>query len=334
MDIVLTHATALRVMRSRRFPVLPATCSSRLPDKMPSPEDVEQLKRFVPELGEVEGPVGVLVSTKVATHESRGVVAHVCSATLPKKALVEVMPGIRCVSPAMLAVLMAERLTDLELQLLLSELMGLFSPNDDFELGLRQRREPLLTPDELRRFLDVMGPARGTARVRRALEHAPVLAASPLEAKLFLRATYPFSKGGYRMGEVVLNDPVEVERITCHCDSLQRRMPDLLFKHGNAGVCLDYMGSWHVSPEGARRDAERRNELLAAGFKTYEIYKDEYDNLDYMDSLMAKIRNELGLPNMKSSRERKVARRLARRELWAALEGVDFLSWETRLDLR
>ncbi len=218
--------------------------------------------------------------------------------------------------------------------MLLAELMGLFAPSDDFDLGLRQRKDPLETPDGLARFLDLMGAVRGTALVRRALAFAPVLAASPLEAKLYLRVTYPFSQGGYRMGEIVLNDPVEVHRLTCRCSSLRRRKPDLLFKHGDAGVCLDYMGAWHDNPDSIRRDTERRNELLAAGFKPYEIFKEKYDDLDYMDSLMAEIREELGLPRIKSGKERKLARRQARLRLWAELESIDLLSWEMRPDLR
>ncbi len=335
MDIVLTHATALRLIRGRRFPKVSAgTCPSRLPDKMPSPSEAAELKRLLPELDEAEGPVSVLVSRKAALHASDVFAPRVWSAPLPKDALVQLAPGVRCVTPPMLAVLLTPRLNDLELQMLLSELMGLFAPSDDYETGLWQRREPLVTPSGLARFLDSMGPARGTARVRRALEKAPVAAASPLEAKLYLRATYPFSQGGYRMGEVVLNDPVEVRRLTCRCDALRRRKPDLLFRHGDACACLEYMGAWHDSAEGVRRDTERRNELLAAGFKPYEIFKEEYDDHDYMDSLMAQIREELGLPRSKSSKERKLERREARKKLCAKLDEIDLLSWETRLDLR
>ncbi len=301
---------------------------------MPSPVEVEELKRLLPELAAAEGPLSVLVARRGALHGSRAVAPHVWSTALPKDALVEIVPGVRCASAAMLAVLLAPCLGELELQMLLAELLGLYAPSDDYGMGLRQRRDALVTPNQVGRFLDVVSPARGVARVRRALAQAPVMAASPLEAKLYLRATYPFSKGGYQMGEVVLNDPVEVQRLTCRCDALRRRMPDLLFKHGEACACLDYMGAWHDSPEGVRRDTERRNELLAAGFKPYEIFKDEYDDLDYMDSIMAQIRDELGLPKTKAGRQRKVERWQARRRLWAELEEVDILGWETRADLR
>ena len=301
---------------------------------MPAPNDATELKRLLPEIAEVEAPISILVSRKTALHASDVFVPHVWSAPLPKDALVQLAPGVRCVAPAVLALLMTPHLKDLELQMLLAEFMGLFAPSDDYEMGLRQRREPLVTPSQLSHFLDAVGPAKGTARFRRALKMAPVAAASPLEAKLYLRVTYPFSQGGYRMGEVVLNDPVEVRRLTCNCGALRRRKPDLLFKHGDACACLDYMGAWHDSADGVRRDTERRNELLAAGFKPYEIFKDEYDDLDYMDSLMEQIREELGLPSSKSSKERKLARWRARRQLWTQLEEIDLLGWETREDLR
>ena len=62
------------------------------------------------------------------------------------------------------------------------------------------------------------------------------------------------------------------------------------------GIAVDYKGRIHDDPVVAERDDTRRNELLAHGIKPYEIRKAHYDNIDYMDSFVTKIRRDLRLP--------------------------------------
>ncbi len=335
MDIVISHMAALRLMRSRRFPVYGgASCSVELPSRMPTAADVGVARCLLYELNDLEGPIGVLLPRKSVTYAFEPAVAHVWSTPLPKGALVQVAPGVRIVSPLFLPVLMAPELTPLELQLLLAELLGLYAVSDSFETGLLQRSAPLATRDQMGAFLDALGPVRWSGLVRKALAAAPVQAASPQEAKLFLRSTLPFSRGGYQMGDVALNDALEIRQITSRSKDLQVRKPDLLFLNGNCGACLDYMGAWHATDLNVQRDTARRNELLAAGFKPYEIYKKQYDDLDYMDALMTRIRSDLGLYIPHPARACAARRRRARYELWRELEAIDLRGWEARPDLR
>lgn len=336
MDIVISHTAALHLIRQMPGPAsLPVADSARLPQRMPSICELQEARALCPALDEVEGPIGVLLVTKTAERECSHAVGHVWSSRLPRRAFLQVEQGIRCPSPLFLPVLLASRLNELEMVLLLAELMGLYSLTPHREIGLIQRDAPLITPDELRSFLDDIGPVWGSAKVRRALDRAPVLAASPLEAKLYLRMTLPFAKGGYHLGKVVLNDEVSLSRVSRRIKTLSKRKPDLLFvgaeKHG---VCLDYMGAWHDDAAQVRKDTHRRNELLANGFTPYEIYKVHYDDLDYMDSLADSIRADLGMSEVTVDRERRARRRRARFYLWRDLEAIDALVWEMRPDLR
>lgn len=335
MDIVISHMAALHLIRSgyvQRNSWL--ECPTQLPQSMPAPADMRELLGLFPQLDALVGPIGVLVPTRQLAHHAQRARAHVWSKPLPAGALMQVAPGVRCASPLLLPLLMLPLLKPLELQLLLSELFGLYAPSRMCEMGLLQRREPLITPAELLGFLDAVGPIKGTTVLRKAISQAPVLAASPQEAKLFLRVTLPYIKGGYNLGEVVLNDAVEIQRLTARSKVMRKRKPDLLFLYGNAHVCLDYMGAWHDSENGVRRDTTRRNELLAAGFKPYELFKGHYDKLDYMDALAEKIRADLGMPRSKPSLELERKRRRARYELWRDLEAVDTTHWASRQDLR
>lgn len=320
MDIVISHTSALRLLRATRCPAR-KPCASELPRKMPATDELQALKDRHPALFEA-GPIDILLAEKNATHPTLLAHPHVWSGELPEGALVQIAPGVRCVSPALLAVQMASRRSFLEMSLLLAELLGLYAVNADSDMGLSQRAHPLLTPQELESFLDSAGPAWGTRAVRQALQAAPVEAASPMEAKLYLRATLPLAKGGYNMGKVVLNDPFELRRVSANIKTLQVRKPDLLFQGTDTrGVCLDYMGAWHDDTAVARRDTRRRNELLANGFKPYEIFKNDYDNLDYMDGLMRAICEDLGREPPRPAREKKY--RAARLKLWRDLESID-----------
>ena len=113
----------------------------------------------------------------------------------------------------------------------------------------------------------------------------------------------------------------------------KKRKPDLLVSpvHKDTsvrGACIDYMGSeWHTSADAIKNDAIRRNELLAAGYIPFEIFKDQFADIDYMDGLMRSVREAAGLPARRIGRS-------AREELWARLSSVDVRAWTSREELR
>ncbi len=323
MDIVISHSCALHLIRHGCLPAAGRQCSSVLPASMPTADEVDRLKELFPCLAALGRPIDVLVGTPAAGHATKRAVAHVRSAPLPAEALFQLAPGVRCASPLFVPTLLTSRPSSLELTLLLAELMGLYAIDETSEFGMVQRSRPLFTKAQEQAFLAELDSGRGTGLVRRALEIAPEMAASPQEAKLYLRATLPLHQGGYNMGEAVLNDPVELQRVSARIKSLRTRKPDLLFVAGEKGACLDYMGAWHARGMQPAFDAQRRNELLAAGFKPYEIFKANYDDLDYMDGLMRSIQKQLGLPRVYLSEEREVRYRRARQDLWRKLESAD-----------
>ena len=337
-DLVLSHITALEVMRRPYFPralVTAPFCPAELPASMPDAADLERAAQSVSQLQGIESPLHVLVGNPECRHRFSRVVPHVFGGMLPAGSLLRLAPGVRCVSPELLVVQMAPFLTCLELLMLLCELLGSYAIGPDSRTGTEKRLRPLLTPESLEAFLDALGPARGTAIVRAALARAPVDAASPMEGKLYLRATNRFASGGYRLGEAALNDSVELERISAGIPELRVRKPDLLLLAPAGapvtpfrGVAFDYHGDWHSrDPAQVKRDTDRANELLAGDFKDYVLWKENYDDLDYMDDIMAKVRRDLGLPPRKLSAERAARERAARLALWAELERIDGVYW-------
>ena len=341
MDIIISHSVALEVARRPYYHRLLSTaqyCRLDIPDRMPSPSELEEARRSCPLLREIEGPLGVLVSNHNAHHGSSAAVAHIRKDPIPRGGLIELAPGVRCASPSLVALQLAPRLSRAELLMLLSELLGLYAITAANELGLTQRSKPIAEAAQIRSFLREMRGARCVAEVRRALDDAPVNAASPMEAKLHIRAREPYARGGYAMGPVILNDAVKLEALSNQVGTLRTRKPDLLFLGGKdsekRGACLDYMGVQHTQEGQVRRDAGRRNELIANGFSPYEIYKEHYDDLTYLDALMARIREETGMPQHDVPPARAAWEAERRRRLWQELECVDMSSWTQREDLR
>lgn len=338
MDIVLTHTTALALMRRPYFYGKLGTvgrCSSELPAHMPTAAELDQAREECSLLATLSGPVHVLVSGSNARHASASMAAHACKVALPPGAFVQLAPGIRCSSPALLAVQMARSMSELRLALFLAELLGLYAIDDDAEEGLVQRTRPLTTKARICELLDALGSGPCVRKVRRALARTCERAASPMEAKLFVRVTSRPCDGGYGLAGVTLNDALELERIGSEIGVLRVRKPDLLLlsperdgeRPALRGVVLDYQGRLHADPDQVRADDERRNELLAAGFKDYAIWKENYDSLAYMDDLMNNVRRDLGLPARRCSRKLAEKERAARQRLWEELEAIDCVHW-------
>ena len=277
----------------------------------------------------------MLVASSCPRHRARGFKAHIHTGTLAGGSLVSLCPGVRCVTPLLATVQLAPRLSGLELQILLAELLGGYALGTPDSEEAKPRSRPLYDLGMAGQQLGRLGPLPGTALVRAGLVRCPVGAASIMEAKLYLRATARFASGGYRLGTVVLNSPVELGRISSDIATLRTRKPDLLLlappessqELPFRGVALDYKGSWHADAEQIRRDDDRQNELLAHNVKDYVLWKEQYDDLDYLDGLMAAIRHDLGLPERRASRERLERERQARWNLWAELERIDGVHW-------
>ena len=345
MDIVISHMAALQVIRQPYFTRRLASaelCPTDIPDRLPSASELSEARATFGQLDGIEGELGLLVSDKRGAHACDGVRPHVLSSRLPAGSLVQVAPGVRCASPLLLPLLMAPKLSEEEMLMLLSELMGLFSVANGARKGLVQRDRPMASPEAFGYFLSAMGKPMWSAKLERLVGMAPARAASPPEAQLYLRASGKFARGGYGISSASLNDPIELAELGGDAPTARIRKPDLLVSAtgkgaaaGVRGACLDYMGAeWHSSALAIKNDALRRNELLAAGYVPFEIFSEQFDSIDYMDDLMANVRDVAGLPRRRMTRARAASERAAREELWARLRAVDMQAWTSRDDLR
>ena len=338
MDILLSHTTALEALRTWDAQALierGEVADLEVPAKIAHEGQLRDLIDSSALLRSLSKPLHLLSSRTRASRRTRLVHEHLQRDPLPRGSVVRLAPGVCCVSPEHLAVQMSFSLTLLELTVLLCELLGLYAICPSCERGMIQRESPLMTPESLLAHLDALGPRKGTRLVRRALAMACVRSGSPRETKLSLRLSLRPELGGYGLSILSMNESVEVERIH---DRLQKgtRRPDILVAGpGRPGqerrvAAVEYNGRDHDTPRQIAEDARRTNELVAVDIPEFVVRREYYGDLDYMDGLVERIREKLGLPRQVRGVELSERLRRLRWELYLELERIDGVTWKGR----
>ena len=345
MAILLTYASALEAMRLEEFPDLLAAWDERtghVPERLPGKDELLAMIEADPLLQKLSLPLHLLVSSDSNSHSYDLVQRHVSGVAYPRRAFARIGEDVYVTSPELLPFQMARVGEPLELALLMCELCGTYSVRSDGN-GMLQRTGPLTTRASLRDFLRLMGRGYGTRGVRAALPLVCADSGSPYESRVGMRFRGRREIGGFELEFVSMNEEIRLEAIGSELERKQIRKPDILFlapprleRAGRMpfrGIAVDYKGRVHDDPLVAEVDDTRRNELLAHGIKPYELRKAHYDDLDYMESFVQKLRRDLGLPPDDFSYGREL-----REGLYQDLERIDTVHWSgqspTRAPLR
>lgn len=334
MAILLTYTSALEAMRLEEFPDLLDAWDERtahVPERLPSKGELLGMIEANPLLQKLSLPLHLLVSSDSNSHSYDLVQRHVSGFAYPRRAFARIGEDVYVASPELLPFQMARVGEPLELALLMCELCGTYSVCPDGD-GMLQRTGPLTTRESLRDFLRLMGTGYGTRRVRAALPLVCADSGSPYESRLGMRFRGRREVGGFELEFVSMNEEIGLEAIGRELDRKQIRKPDILFlapprveraeRMPFRGIAVDYKGRVHDEPAVAEVDDTRRNELLAHGIKPYELRKAHYDDLDYMESFVQKLRRDLGLPPDDFSYGREL-----REDLYQDLERIDTVHW-------
>lgn len=333
MDIVITHMGALELLRLPSLAdTLVSACSLPLivPDRAPSTEELAEKARELSVLGYEAHPLELLISDLTARMRTAAVLTHIQQGPLPSSSFLRIARGIWVTSPEHLCVQLANRLTRLELLVLMGEFLGTYALP---MAGMFTRPRPCMTKESLARHLAALGEFRGAQMVREALALAPENSASPMETKLFLRVSLPARLGGYALPVKAMNETLEVGRIG-KAGATGERRPDITFlpKDGVSGGCafvaLEYDGEGHLTRSQQAADQRRSNEILAFGGREYRVNKELYDDFEYMDALMGMVAVDLGRAPRRVTRAVRDKRLRKRRELKRELDLIDGTTWE------
>ena len=344
MSIIISHQSAIELLRTD-YVYRTITNSSRatlqhppaIPRKPPHVNEKRELWKTLHEIlgTKPELPIHVSITNSNTSYQTKGLKAHILNNKIPKSAFFEILPNLYLTLPEFLPVQISRSCTVLELALLASELMGTYYI--DQEGKLKSRESPLVTRKDFERFLRKNANIPGYAKVWKALAFSCEKAASPMEVKLFIRATLPCSKGGYGLGKIRLNQEYKVKKLTSQTKAFAIRKPDLLFeipktsrdKQPWKAITLEYNGQYHTTVEQQIADGIRHNELVSAGIKNYQIDKEIYYDFDYMQNLVECIRKDIGLPECKLPHAKQTIYRKRQRDLVKLLDSFDLIRWGT-----
>ncbi len=330
MDALISHTTALRLLRdpaldfSSRARNLETTLAPNEPMDAYTARDLVRGSSALRRAGE---PLETITSNPSGARRRPAYVSRVWGARIPSGSVFQVREGLWCSGPELTALELAGSLSELELTVLLCEMMGTYSVAPGYQGGMAQRAKPLTDPARLTVFLREVGGVKGSRALEKALKLAVAESASPMETKLVLRLCLPAAKKGFGLKLLSMNKPLEVERLGASTNDRGIRKPDILIAPWPGSdanpVAIEYDGEeCHMTREGVLSDTVRGNELKAMGIGEYRVNREIYRNINYMEYLVEKVREEAGYPRRHRSAEDALRRKREHVELYKELARI------------
>lgn len=273
----------------------------------------------------LEPPIHILARTQNERHSSGLVTPVLWTTEIPPGAFIQVAESVRVATPEFALLQLAKRLGLNRCLLIASGLCGTYAEYRapralerylahaaqkggwrPYLIGSRLQtlwqREPLTTPESIRRMATVASHARGAGKLARVSELVFPGAASPFESKAGLILSLPTSLGGYGHEGMVHNKQVLLragsqrlsEKRCCYCD--------LYWEEGVDVECQSRMA--RENEVSFLSDSERATALLNEGIAvlplTYAQLSDR-SRLDEFAQVLAKLRGIA--PKSRSNRQ-------------------------------
>jgi len=166
--------------------------------------------------------------------------------------------------------------------------------------GVSQRQNgPLTNRTAIAKFLSTQERKRGIVPAKRALQHIVEKARSPREASLALLLCLPYNLGGFNLGTVELNRPIELEN---RYGEKITRIPDLTIqlkdkRQKRATVLLDYdPATTRSGGQKIMRDLDRENELVTGvQCPHFSVSGEMLKSFESVQGLARQIRESTGI---------------------------------------
>lgn len=239
--------------------------------------------------GSEESALHVLVSDP-AHRRSRGrVVTHLFSGKLPPDSIREVAPGIYAASPQVSVITYARTHSYGETRGFIEELAGRFTLPCGNEADPTQCRssEPVVTVQELRRWLRKAPESAGQLTALRAAKYALGEARSVMEAIMYGMFASPMAAGGFACTNCKPNERVAFNHDAITASQMPYAICDLLYP--KAHITLEYNGEYHDAASARRHDECRSAGLKAMGIDTIALNDEQMRNLSALEAIARTI---------------------------------------------
>lgn len=287
MNPVLSHASALEYWRSVRV-------GSRHFRRVTQVKKLASIPPNCSELAEpgpwwLSRPLHVIVSDAAARRDSREVVSHLWSSSLPKGTVLDSENGFCICSPELTFLQMADALDVVDLVELAYELCGTY----DVSTSELRPCAPLTSVEKLSAFIGKAEGVRGRRKALRALRYVADGAASPRETVLAMLLCLPYGLGGYRFELPVLNYRIDVGARARKVTTKQFYRCDLYWP--SAKLALEYdSDAEHLGSRSAARDSSRRTALDALGISVISVTTAQIASREETERIAHHVAKRLG----------------------------------------
>ena len=227
---------------------------------------------------------------------------------LPPQSICKIGDNLYAVSPELCLLRIAPRLTFLEFVRAISNFMSIFCFSHHNRIDLI-RREPLLTKDDIRSFLQNCKGLTGARLTERAVKWAVERAASPREVSVDLALSLPSHLGGQNVGPLEANAPVLLDDAARPLTTKSYLIADVAFP-GNKNLFAEYNSDkFHDTEEQKQYDFEKITALQRMKKTVVPISTRQFNNYDAFSSISNGLRAQLGKRDRRSEEFDEVRRK-------------------------
>ena len=238
------------------------------------------------------GRLGFLALEKDLLRRSKTHRGRIWSGFMPKGSLNDLGDGVYVPSVQFTFLLMASRLSLVQLIALGHELCGVYSFDESKPRGMRKRDIALISSLELAKFVRSAGNLPGCRKAERALRYISDGSASPMETRDKMQFCMPLMYGGYALGPHEFNHEVVLDQQASRIARKSRCRIDHYWP--TIGEGCEYQGEYdHLSPEDYSRDRSRINALRSMGYPIYELTNKHVSDLEQFESIALMLAKKL-----------------------------------------
>lgn len=338
MDYCLSYFSAFNLLMSSSRPFDSSSAANAIvraplvPESTPGAAMERELAVYYGLLPEIQGvrphresnsKVDLLIRDVNSASTRANVALHICNSKVLPSMLLLIDTDLKgfVTSPEFTYLQVASKLDFIGTILAGSALCSDYFLNQNGHGGVSQRQNgPLTNRATIAKFLATQGRKRGIIPAKRALQHIVEKARSPRETSLALLLCLPYNLGGFNLGTVELNRPIELEN---RYGEKITRIPDLTIqlkdkRQKRATVLLDYDPAvTHFGVQKITRDLDRENELVTGvQCPHFSVSGEMLKSFESVQGLVRQIRESTGITardtTMSDLEERQ-------RELWTRL---------------
>lgn len=292
-QLIIGATSALKYIRISRLGEIPAGgyCKTYGSRRLEMPELVERGRVLCKE----DGPLHTYAQSADERVRGGNVIAHVWSGPMPESQLRPVDNDLVVCNAPLAYVQAAKHLDEVNLALIAYELTGTYAIRFWDEGGSVSLRAPEITIDELRSFCQACVEQRvhGSKRALKALDMVAPNSNSAAESALALQFTARGGVGGLSLKGLELNRAIRLPEEAAKLQGRSELRPDGHFANTKTGYEYE-SDERHLTPRAKARDSRRSTSFSLAGYKIYQLSKEQVQDPGYLWDFGEQLRREIG----------------------------------------